>query len=171
MKLAPLAINPAGWMASEKLDGCQAIADSGRLRSRHGRAFAAPAWFTQKLPPVRLHGELWAGRGAFPQLVGMIQRKGHDWRDITFQIFDCDLPGTFIERMAALAVLALPEHCAIVPQRLIASRAEVDLWEREIVAGGGEGIVMRRPCAEFRPGHGVVRVKRLHADLNRSALD
>jgi DNA ligase-1 len=171
MKLAPLAINPAGWMASEKLDGCQAIADSGRLRSRHGRAFAAPGWFVQGLPPARLHGELWAGRGTFPELVGMIQRKGGDWHGIKFCVFDCDLPGGFAERMATLATMPLPEHCAIVPQRTIRNAAEVDRWENEVVAGGGEGLVLRRPCAEFRPGHGVVKVKRLHADLNRSALD
>ena len=172
MKLTPLEIDPRGWMASEKLDGVNACAADGRLRSRNARPFHAPVSFMAGLPAdVRLIGELYMGRNTFPRLVSTIQRKASDWRGITFQIFDCDLPGGFAERMATLSTMALPPHVVIIKQRIIRNAGEVDAWETEVVRGGGEGLVLRRPCAEFRPGHGVVRVKRLFPDLNRSALD
>ncbi len=54
--------NIQGWWLSEKLDGVRAYWDGGRFFSRQGNLFHAPDWFTEKLPPVPLDGELWLAR-------------------------------------------------------------------------------------------------------------
>ena len=71
---APADIDPAGWLVSEKLDGVRARWDGARLVLRSGLPVAAPAWFTRRLPPVALDGELWLGRGRFDALSGLVRR-------------------------------------------------------------------------------------------------
>lgn len=56
-------IDPAGWIVSEKLNGCRAFWDGSQLWSRGGNVIPAPAWFTAGLPTSPLDGEVWAGRG------------------------------------------------------------------------------------------------------------
>ena len=167
MNLKPLDFNPAGWLAGEKLDGIHAIADGGILRTRHGRRLACPGWFTAGLPAGRLHGEIWAGNGRFADVAATIQRKDADWRNLTFHLFDIAGDGPLGERLAALAALPLPGHVQCIPHRIITSRAHVDEWERAVFRAGGEGLVLRRPCSEYRPGHGILKIKRLFGDVNR----
>jgi hypothetical protein len=52
---------------------------------------------------------------------------------------------------------------------LLTGHDDLSAREREIVAGGGEGIVIRRPGCLYRPGRAgdVIKVKRLVADVDR----
>ena len=53
----------AGWLWSEKLNGCRVTWDGRHFWTRNGNAVHAPAWFTRGLPAgIRLDGEIWAGR-------------------------------------------------------------------------------------------------------------
>lgn len=159
--------DPAGFWLSEKLDGCRAIWNGSRLLSRHGRDFRPPAWFVAGLPNRRLDGELWAGRGAFQTLVSNMQRKGGDWAGLTFQIFDlAELRLPIEARLATIAGLPLPPHCHKVQHRLCEGHGDLDQAEVDIVAGGGEGAILRAPGSDYRPG-GFVKVKRLFPDLDR----
>lgn len=56
------AIDPAGWLASEKMDGCRAYWDGRQFWTRGGNVIMAPAWFTRGLPASHLDGEIWAVR-------------------------------------------------------------------------------------------------------------
>ena len=83
---APAAIDPAGFLVSEKLDGVRALWDGRSLRFRSGLAVAAPVWFTERLPPEPLDGELWLARGRFEALSGIVRRArpgDADWRTLS----------------------------------------------------------------------------------------
>lgn len=163
--------DPAGWWLSPKLDGARCIWTGTRFQSRNGHDFRPPPWWLKGMPPCRLDGELYAGKQSFETLVSVIQTKGSDWQGITFQVFDLAALRMPIEaRHAALGRLQLPPWVQLVPHRVCRSQADLDAEESAIVQAGGEGVCLREPGSNYRPGN-FVKVKRLHADLNRSILD
>lgn len=167
--IKPLRVDPSGWIASEKYDGVMAIIDGGIVRSRHGRRMAAPSWYTDELPDLRLVGELWIARGAFSRLQSAISTRGSTWHEVELHIFDVAAPEPYSERMAALRRLTLPPHIKIVDSTTIRDRQHLDGMETAIVRGGGEGVMLRRPDSPFRPGYAgdIIKVKRMHPDLDR----
>lgn len=138
---------PAYWV-SEKLDGVRAYWDGRQLLSRQGHAFAAPSWFTAGFPAEPLDGELWMGRGRFDALSGAVRRLGdaEAWREVRYMVFD--LPSSsevFDRRLARLQRLLASTsatHLEGVIQRKVASEAELMRWLDEVVAQGGEGLML-----------------------------
>lgn len=49
-KFEDAGVSPDGYWMSEKLDGVRCFWDGKALLSRNGNPFAAPSWFTDKLP-------------------------------------------------------------------------------------------------------------------------
>jgi DNA ligase-1 len=161
----------SGWWVSEKYDGVRAIWNGERLLSRNGKDLGAPEWFTAGLPKnIRLDGELWMGRGTFDQLVSTIQRKDSDWQGVRYMVFEIAGEGTFEERHDKLLTeYDLPKHCAKVLHWPLTGSWSLSMREKEIVEGGGEGCVIRRPGSKYRPGRcgDTIKVKRLVADVDR----
>lgn len=161
----------SGWWVSEKYEGVRALWTGSKLLSRHGKSLNAPKWFTDSLPAgVRLDGELWMGRGTFDKLVGILRSKGGDWGGIVYMVFDLAEKGAFEERYLRLHdVVNYKLPCRVAFHGRLSSREELDQLERDIVAGGGEGCVIRRPGCKYRPGRcgDVIKVKRLVADVDR----
>lgn len=156
---APVDIDPRGWLVSEKLDGARAWWDGEVLRFRSGIPIQAPAWFTQRLPRTPLDGELWLGRGCFEDLVGAVRRQAPDdaaWRELRYQVFDLPgAPGPFEQRAARLRALVERAGWAgleAVEQRLVPDRAALRAWLDHVVEGGGEGLMLHRAQALWRPG-------------------
>jgi DNA ligase-1 len=163
--------NPAGFWLSEKLDGVRFLWTGTRFHTRNGKDLHPPAWFTEGLPPVRLDGELYAGRGGFDFLVSQIQKRGGDWQGITYQIFELAVLRVPIEsRLSMLARLRLPAHVGLVKHRPCTGWQDLDETEAALVGQGAEGLVLREPGSCYRP-HGFWKVKRLTKDLDRSILD
>jgi DNA ligase-1 len=163
--------NPAGWLASEKLDGVRCTFTGHAFTSRHGNIFTPPASWLAGMPACRLDGELYAGIQSFDELVSTIQKRGSEWEGITFQVFDlAQLRQPIESRLATLAALPLPPHCKLVLHRPLTGHDDLDAMEAEIVAAGGEGVCLRAPGSFYRP-NGFLKVKRLFPDLNRSILD
>ena len=81
-------MNPAGWLMSEKLDGCRCfLTEAGALLARNGKRWNPPAWFMEGMPRgVRLDGELFTHRGDFDGLVSSIQRKRNAWEGVRFMV-------------------------------------------------------------------------------------
>jgi DNA ligase-1 len=159
-----------GWWASEKYDGVRAIWTGSKLVTRHGKNLNPPAWFIAGLPAdVRLDGELWMGRGTFDALRSTIQHKGSDWRGVYFMVFDLADIGTFEDRNSDLVFLPLPAHFKKITHHELTGHDQLDAMETNIVNAGGEGVVIRRPGSEYRPGRSgdIIKVKRLVADLDR----
>jgi DNA ligase-1 len=168
---APEGIDPGGYLVSEKYDGVRAVWDGGTLRFRSGRPVVAPGWFTAHLPARPLDGELWLGRTQFDALSAAVRRQAprdDEWRRIRYMVFD--LPhaaGPFAARAAAIRSLAHDlgwPPLQAVPQATLAGRAELQRRLEAVVAGGGEGLMLHRADAVYRPGRSdaLLKLKPLH---------
>ena len=149
------------YWASEKLDGVRAWWDGTALQTRGGNRINAPSWFAQGFPAMPLDGELWMGRGTFEALSGAVRRKTPDeaaWRRIRFMVFDLPAnPGPFDDRWRGLQALfgeLDAPHLALVEQFRVADEAELMAVLDRVVAGGGEGLMLRDGRSTYRAGRG-----------------
>lgn len=164
---APEAVDPRGWLVSEKLDGARAWWDGSRLRFRSGMPIVAPGWFTAALPPYSLDGELWLGRGRFEQLSGIVRRHqpvDAEWREVRFMIFE--LPGeggSFAQRAAQIRQRAAQRASGApwmaVDQFELHSRQALRARLQEVVEAGGEGLMLHRADAPYVAGRSADLLK------------
>ena len=166
------------WWVSEKYDGVRAHWDGRQLRTRGGERIAAPAWFTADWPALPMDGELWAGRGRFEHAQSAAAREQPDdaqWRALRYMVFDLPAhPGSFDERLAALrAAVSALNHTWVqaVPQRKVAGDAELQALLREVVRGGGEGLMLHRGASLYRAGRGEDLLKlKTHDDAEARVI-
>ena len=159
--------SPHDWLVSEKYDGVRGYWDGEVLRLRSGHVVAAPAAFLAHLPAgVALDGELWMGRNQFDALSTAVRRatpQPQEWQAIRFMVFE--LPqagGTFACRYDQLCQqVARANHPALqaVAQRRVADTAALDAWLAEVVAAGGEGLVLHHAQAPYLTGRQAVLAK------------
>lgn len=147
------------YYVSEKLDGVRGYWDGKTLFSRQGYEIVTPKWFIENLGEVPLDGELWLGRGTFPQMSGLIARSNPDdslWEQVTFQIFD--LPsekGTFQERARLMKryLIGLSKdnpHVVMIAQSKIESHAQLEILLKDVIAKGGEGLMLHHEDALYQ---------------------
>jgi DNA ligase-1 len=151
--------SPQGFWVSEKFDGVRAVWDGHVLRFRSGRVLSAPAWFIAALPRVALDGELWIGRGQFDLLSGVVRKEVPDdaaWRAVKYLVFDA--PGQnvpFAERVrfvqSTLASAQIP-WLVSVTQDVVTDTLALQTRLKQTVSQGGEGLVLHRSDALWRPG-------------------
>lgn len=149
--------DPTGWWMSEKLDGVRAIWRGGELWSRNGNRFHAPEWFRAAMPLFPLDGELYLGRGQFEDTVSIVRshNAGDRWETIRFYAFDLypteprhDLP--FEQRVEIVRhtrdFFGGEAPCwEYVPHVRCEGLEHLTVCVDRIVAGGGEGIMLRAP--------------------------
>lgn len=159
-------LDPAHYLVSEKLDGVRAYWDGHQLLSRAGHPIAAPAWFVAGLPGQPLDGELWIGRGQFERLSGIVRKAEPldvDWRDVRYMIFE--LPGadgSFAERaqrIAALVRAANVPWLREIPQFAAVDRNKLQKMLADVLAGGGEGLMLHRADAPYETGRSDTLLK------------
>jgi DNA ligase-1 len=152
-------IDVSRYLVSEKFDGIRAFWDGQTLRTRRGGVIGAPAWFVEKFPARPLDGELWAGRGRFERLSGIVRKASpvdDEWREVRYLVFELpEAPGTFHERAEALRRIVdeagIPWLQA-VEQREIKSRAALDEELAAVLRAGGEGLMLHRADALYATG-------------------
>ena len=159
-------IDVRDYWVSEKLDGVRAYWDGRRLLSRRGNVFQAPAWFTERFPPHPLDGELWLGRGAFEATLSAVRKQrpvAAEWRQLSYQVFE--LPGAagdFSQRLARLerivAAVNSP-YLKLIPQQRLKDQAALQEKLDEVVAGGGEGLMLHRADSLYETGRGNALLK------------
>jgi DNA ligase 1 len=149
----------ADYWVSEKLDGVRAWWDGERLVSRGGHVILAPDWFTAGLPAEPLDGELWLGRGRFEDLSGTVRRRVPDdgaWREVRYRVFDLPAePGPFGARLVRLrerVTAAGNLRLEAVEQVRLTDAAALETMLARVVAAGGEGLMLHRDGAPYRPG-------------------
>ena len=148
------------YLVSEKYDGVRAIWDGAQLKTRRGNLIHAPAWFTEKLPNTNLDGELWVDYGQFEFVSGLARQlngNDKDWREVKYMVFDMPkVSGSFAERykkyQQLVTLLKLP-HIQAVKQQSFASRAQLDDYFDEVIAKGGEGVMLHLASASHLAGH------------------
>ncbi|MDO9094583.1 MAG: DNA ligase [Rubrivivax sp.] len=176
---APDDLDPTPYLVSEKYDGVRAYWDGQRLWFRSGLPLSAPSWFLAALPPVALDGELWLARGRFEVLVGAVRRQqaqDAEWRDIRFMAFELPLaPGSFEARVARIAQIVQahgPGPCVAAPQERLPDRAALAARLQQVLAAGGEGLMLHRADAPFVAGRSAVLLKlKAHADAEAQVLE
>lgn len=160
----------ANYIASEKLDGIRARWNRGKLWLRSNTEIEAPAWWTAHLPSESLDGEIYIARGQFNQVTAALRRKvkrDAEWQQIRFMAFDLpDMDCAFHRRAASLAVLANKArnaHFDAVKQTRIDCISTARSMFSEIIANGGEGIMLHRADA-INPDHrgSLIKMKPLH---------
>ena len=164
--VANLDIDPAPYLISEKYDGVRALWDGQQLRARSGNLINAPAWFLAKLPPQKLDGELWLGRGQFEQLSGFVRKTtpvDNEWRQIKYMIFELpDAPGTFEQRYQQIKQVVAATHwpqLVAVEQFRLPDNAALRRKLNEIVRAGGEGLMLHRADAPYLTGRSDALLK------------
>ncbi|PLK49583.1 DNA ligase [Uliginosibacterium sp. TH139] len=159
-------IDPGAYLVSEKLDGVRAIWDGQRLSFRSGHPVNAPDWFIQALPATPLDGELWAGRGTFERLSGIVRKMqpvDAEWRELRYMIFELpDAPGDFSARADAIrrltAAAGIPWLQA-VEQFRVADAAALRQRMAAVLKAGGEGLMLHRADAPYVTGRSDVLLK------------
>lgn len=151
--------DPKGYWLSEKLDGVRGYWDGHQLLTRGGTVINAPAWFTASWPAHPLDGELWAGRGKFQEAVSTVRSQTPDdeaWRRMRYMLFDLPgHPGVFDERVPALKAIVASINqpwVEMITQTPATTAADVKRRLRQVVKAGGEGLVLHKGDAPYRPG-------------------
>ena len=144
----------AGWLMSEKHDGCRAYWDGHIMWSRGGKVINIPAEMRAALPAFALDGEIHAGREGFEYARQAVQYN--KWLPvIEFSAFDApDVPGCFAVRYSFLENSLPYEGVVNFIQHDVCEGIDDALsFMRDIQkCYGGEGVVLRDPDNMYRPG-------------------
>ena len=162
--------DPTGWWMSEKLDGIRAYWDGETFTSRLGNRFFAPDWFIEDLPADTLDGELWVGRKMFQKTTSIVRSgaAGHEWRSVSFVIFDApNAKGTFEERIAhakKVITKAQAPHARVLDHVACAGIDHLREELSRVEALGGEGLMLRQPKSKYAIGRStsLLKVKTFH---------
>ncbi len=154
------------YLVSEKFDGVRAVWDGKVLRTRAGNVIASPLWFTKGFPSMPLDGELWLGFGQFDVLSGTVRKDvpiDVEWRGISYLVFELpDAPGTFEARAKRIAEIVkqanIPNLKAVVQFR-VRDEAELNKKLKQVVAHGGEGLMLHRADAQYITGRNDALLK------------
>lgn len=162
-------VDVAQYLVSEKYDGVRAIWDGKTLRFRSGREVPAPEWFTAKLPPDPLDGELWLARRKFDELSGVVRKVtplDDEWRRVNYMIFE--MPdatgklGSFEQRYARIREVVAAAHwpqLQAVEQTRVANRSELKRRFDAAVKGGAEGLMLHLAAAPYVTGRSDMLLK------------
>src|SRR5437868_2176482 len=154
---ADAEIDLADYWLSEKYDGVRAYWDGEQLLTRRGNRIHAPDWFITGWPRTALDGELWIGRGRFAAVSSTVRDERPDevaWRQVRFMVFDLPAhPGEFNARLndlhALVQQLAIP-WVQSVAQFRVPDQLTLDRELQQIVAAGGEGLMLHRGSSVYR---------------------
>lgn len=157
-------VDPTGWLASEKFNGCRAYWDGTTLWSRGGIAIAIPQAWRDALPRgIALDGEIYDDLDGLTRCTAAV-RWGRFTPTMTYRVFDVpDAPGPWSYRLQT----AWAHENAIIHT--------VTWWEirdtehlraslESIHNLGGEGLMLRHPDIPPTPGRTdqLLKVKYAH---------
>ena len=161
-------------LASPKLDGVRAIVRDGVVLSRALKPIPNK-WVQQRFSHLEhFDGELIVGASNHPDVLrtttsGVMRVEGEP--DVSFHVFD------HVENHARLYTtrygLLQSDHqnnVFVVSQHEVVNFFELNAFERDILAQGWEGVMLRRPDAPYKFGRSTARegyllkVKRFHDD-------
>lgn len=161
-------------LASPKLDGVRAIVRDGVVLSRALKPIPNK-WVQQRFSHLEhFDGELIVGASNHPDVLrtttsGVMRVEGEP--DVSFHVFD------HVENHARLYTVRydlLEEDTEInvfvVPQHELVNTFELNAFERDVLAEGYEGVMLRHPDAPYKFGRSTARegyllkVKRFHDD-------
>lgn len=157
-------------LASPKLDGIRAVVIDGRVYSRSLKLIrnTRVQWLFGCPEFNGLDGELIVGAptGVDEEGNDVMQRTTSGVMsvdgepDVTFHVFDCVCdPAWRFERRLDHAVDLFEGYCGfeMVPQVLIHTQEELDVFEGSMLALGYEGVMLRDPAGLYKFGRSTVK--------------
>ena len=154
------------YLISEKYDGVRAVWDGKTLHTRSGNVINAPAWFTKNLPATPLDGELWLGHGKFDALSGAVRKIApvdNEWRGIFYMVYELpNADGDFsvrAKRIVEIVKKANITYLKAVNQYRVKDEAELNLKLKNMLAEGGEGLMLHLASAPYMTGRTNVLLK------------
>ena len=165
------SVDPSGWWLSEKLDGVRAYWTGQEFHSRQGKRFYAPEWFTAGFPQdLPLDGELWLARKAFQRTVSIVRRQDQPptWNQLSYQVFDAPTLKLPVEERWATLQQRLSRnqvpYLQLLPQQVCRGTEHLLTELNQLLAQGGEGLMLRAPGSRYEAGRSstLLKVKRFH---------
>jgi DNA ligase-1 len=106
------------------------------------------------------------GRGQFDALSGLVRSssgRDDDWHRVTYLVYEQpEGPGSFAQRLQALQALVARsafEQLQVAPQDSLPDAAALQRRLAEVVAAGGEGLVLHRADAPYQVGRSDALLK------------
>ncbi|MFW5443656.1 MAG: DNA ligase [Methylococcaceae bacterium] len=161
-------INLTHYWLSEKLDGVRAYWNGQQLISRQGNPYPAPRWFIKEFPEQALDGELWLERSHFQQLLSFVSKNqaiDKEWQQISYYVFDMpQIEKPFsnrLERLKQLVKSSNSPYLKLVHQYRVTDSSDLTRELNQVVAAGGEGLMLHRADALYHIGRNddVLKVK------------
>lgn len=158
--------NISGWVMSEKLDGIRGYWDGSALYTKSGKRLYPPQRFTENFPPFALDGELWSTRQDFEYIQSTVLKRVSDWKEISYNIFEAPAAeGDFFQRLekAGKWFKVHPNASVhIVTQHPCQNAEKLEAYLEEIVADGGEGVIVKNPHLDYISGRTstILKVKK-----------
>ncbi len=161
-------------LATPKLDGIRCLMIDGKAVSRTFKPIPNDYIRTmiESIGENGLDGEILVRNRTFNELSGDVRRS--DGRpDFFFAVFDyveSTLRDPYSMRMEALQELSLPDFCTKVLPVLIENRIELETYERDQIALGFEGVMIRTPDSPYKCGRStaaegyLLKIKRFEDD-------
>jgi len=145
--------DPTGLIMQEKFDGVRAMWDGKRFVSRNGNEFKTiPAWKSDGLPDYAVDGELYMGENTLGKLSGLLHKKNPaDWEFDNLEFIAFDLPTTGLPYANRLDILDSGENTIIFSVECIFRQHMTQFYD-EVLARGGEGIMLKDPNALYKAG-------------------
>ena len=151
------SLNVSDYLVSEKFDGVRAWWDGTALYTRSGRRVNAPGWFTEGFGKEPLDGELWIARGRFDDVSSVVRQASaaaEKWREVSYRVFDLpaeDAPfSTRYVKLKQRVASANAPYLFLVRQAPIVSQDSLMRQLDDIVAAGGEGLMLQHKQAPYR---------------------
>ncbi len=160
--------NISGWCMSEKLDGIRGYWDGRHLFTKRGYRINTPDYFIQNFPSFPLDGELWIGRGKYEEVQSIVldTTPSSKWKNVTYNIFEVpNAEGNFSQRIAKARKwfhLHANKFVHIIEQKKCYSHKKLQIFLEEVIAKGGEGVIVKNPKLPYFRGRSrnILKVKR-----------
>ena len=160
--------SPRGHWVSEKFRGIRATWDGCTLATREGHRLHAPPSFTDGFPSMALDGELWMGYGSTEHdvwsIAGSRSADSRAWHELVLMVFDAPVSGPVESRMKALESLSFPAHVQLATHHRCRGRSHLAALYTDVVARGGEGVMLRRPRADYEQCRSDALLKMKHGE-------
>lgn len=145
-------VDPTGWLASEKFNGCRAYWDGQTLWSRGGIAIRIPPAWQAALPQgIPLDGEVYDGPNGLTRCTSAV-RWGRFRDSMTYRVFD--FPGSPLPWQDRISLAGQYAGPIIQPVAWWSTKSTDHLRRlmHEIQSRGGEGVMLRHPMITTAPG-------------------
>lgn len=149
----------AGYVATEKYNGCRAFWDGMNLWSRGGLKINLPDYWLAALPhSVSLDGEIYDGPGGVYRC-GSAIRYGRFTPTMKFMVFDCPTADGDYQARLVFAAKYEGGPLAVINCQIVSGLYMAEKFLLAVIKRGGEGLMLRNPQLKYTAGRTADLIK------------